>query len=206
MRRLKTTILALSFLTSYSAKATVSALSDVVIPYKTIQSDEICLMKQKMIAEFGIPLGSLMEGILEENQVRQQILGGGSFFTNINLLAEGTKISSTYISDNYTADEIWEYEFALDFAAVAALNGPSVAGRQKTIDRAKLAVISILNTAELTFGARKFRITLNLNNLPSQAGLTGNTVFPTTSFHYTSSSPVLAGYEAELLSASCPAL
>lgn len=43
--------------------ATVSEYTEFFIPYERAQSGYVCLDKQIMEAEFGIPLASLMEGI-----------------------------------------------------------------------------------------------------------------------------------------------
>lgn len=50
-------------------QATVSEYTEFFIPYQRAQSGYVCLDRQLMEAEFGIPLASLMEGIFSEREV-----------------------------------------------------------------------------------------------------------------------------------------
>ena len=92
-------------------------------------------------------------------------------------------------------------------AAISALNGASSAGRQKTIDIAKLAVIATVKTAELTHKKNKFRVWIKFENLPSTLGLSGAAVYSGGSdwpvWPYTSSSSVYLGYLAEMIAEDC---
>ena len=190
------------------ANATVSEYTEFFIPYERAQSGYVCLDKQIMEAEFGIPLASLMEGIFSETKTLHQMLGGTSTYKNINLLVNGaTKIPYTYNFDRYTSSGKWDYSFTLDMAAFNSLNGSTVAGRQKTKNTAKLALIAMIKTAEVTHGAGNFRLWVKFNNLPSQAGLSGSIVhssgvdWPT--WPYTSSSGVYNTYRTEMIASGC---
>ncbi|WML90598.1 hypothetical protein RCF98_16710 [Thiothrix lacustris] len=188
--------------------ATVSEYTEFFIPYERAQSGYICLDSQLMEAEFGIPLASLMEGIFSETKTLHQILGGTSTYQNINLLVNGTTtIPYTYNFDRYTNSGVYEYSFTLDMASFNTFNGSTVAGRQKTKNTAKLALIAILKTAEAIHGAGNFRVWLKFNNLPAQAGLSGSPVYgggvdwPT--WPYTASSSVYTTYKTEMIAPGC---
>lgn len=198
----------LLFTATSSVQATVSEYTEFFIPYERAQSGYVCLDKQLMEAEFGIPLASLMEGIFSETKTLHQVLGGTSTYKNINLLVNGTTtIPYTYNFDRYTSSGVYEYSFTLDMAGFNALNGATVAGRQKTKNTAKLALIAILKTAEAIHGAGSFRLWVKFNNLPSQTGLSGSLVYsggvdwPT--WPYTASSSVYNTYKTEMLAAGC---
>ena len=190
------------------ANATVSEYTEFFIPYERAQSGYVCLDKQIMEAEFGIPLASLMEGIFTETKTLHQMLGGTSTYKNINLLVNGsTTIPYTYNFDRYTSSGVYEYSFTLNMAGFNTLNGATVAGRQKTKNTAKLALIAMLKTAEAIHGAGNFRLWVKFNNLPSQAGLSGSLVhgggvdWPT--WPYTASSPVYNTYKTEMIASGC---
>ncbi|WPD21947.1 MAG: hypothetical protein SD837_17290 [Candidatus Electrothrix scaldis] len=67
---------ALLLASSQIAQATVSEYAEFYIPYQRLQSEEICLQKQIMEAEFGIPLASMMTGIFSPTKTLHQRLGG----------------------------------------------------------------------------------------------------------------------------------
>lgn len=190
---------------STSGQATVSALAEVAIPVKGIQTNDICLQKQQMIAEYGIPLLSNLEGVFAPNRVLLQVLGGTSFYVNTNLLADGGKITFDYNSDSFEGD-VWSYDIDLNFTSLTTAAGTSLTNRKNVIDTVKLALIAVNETAILTHGTENFRLKLNLVGLPSQTGLSGSRVFPSTRFPYTSSSPLIASYKSELIGGSCPSL
>jgi hypothetical protein len=199
---------AVLFAVTAGAQATVSEYTAFFIPYERAQSGYVCLDSQLMEAEFGIPLASLMEGIFSETKTLHQMLGGTSTYKNINLLVNGaTKIPYTYNFDRYTSSGVYEYSFTLDMAAFNTLNGATVAGRQKTKNTAKLALIAMLKTATAIHGAGNFRLWVKFNNLPSQAGLSGSTVYsggldwPT--WPYTSSSSLYNTYRTEMIASGC---
>ena len=193
---------------SSPAGATSSAYAEYYVPYERIQSQNICLSKQIMEAEFGIPLASILQGVFSETRTLRQASSIPNRYENINLLAnEEALIEPVLAFDRYHNNGIVDYSFTLDMAAISALNGASSAGRQKTIDIAKLAVIATVKTAELTHKKNKFRVWIKFDNLPSTLGLTGTAVYSGGSdwpvWPYTSSSSVYLGYLAEMIDEDC---
>ena len=163
-----------SCLLAFNAHATVSAISKIGDFFtKPFNQTRSACMRTFMIAEYGIPMGSLMEGIFADTLVLDQFLGGTSTFKNINLLSANGTVGYNLVSDDYIND-IWSYRFNLDFAQISVAKRALPSGRQKTIDTAKLAIISIVKTAILNHGPAKFKIWLKINNLPDQTGLSGN--------------------------------
>jgi hypothetical protein len=112
-----------------------------------------------------------------------------------------------YLFDRYHANGVYDYSVRLDFAALAAQNGSHLSGRQQTRDTAKLALIALIQTAELVHGPGKFRLWIHLDNLPEQNGLTGRVVYAGQSdwpgWPYTASSPLYQNYRKEMISSSC---
>lgn len=189
------------------AQATVSAYAEFYIPYQRIQSDYVCLDRQIMEAEYGIPLASMMAGVFSPTQTLQQSSAGNTY-RNINLLSAGnTQIAWQLNFDRYHPNGIYDYSFTLDMGAFNALHGSSVAGRQKTRDLAKLAVVAIIKTAEVTHGAGKFRVWLRFNNLPSNSGLSGAPVFTGSAdwpgWPFTASSSLYRTYLSEVIHPDC---
>lgn len=193
---------------SLHAHATSSGYADFYIPYKQIQSDYTCLNRQTMEAVFGIPLASIVQGVFAETRTYQQSMVGPGRYVNINLLAnEATTIAPQLNFDRYHDNGVYDYSFTLDLVALNTVNGGSVAGRQKTMDIAKLSVISILKTAELTHKPGKFRVWIKFDNLPSMAGVSGAAVnaggadWP--AWPYTSASSLYRTYLSEMIHEDC---
>ncbi len=192
------------------AQATTDEYARFVIPYERLQSEFVCLDEQTMNATFGIPLFSLLVGVFNPTMT---LIGGAPSLTydNINLLTMDGGITHQYIFDSVTPSNTWEYKLSIDLAAVDSSNGNSAAGRQKTINKAKLAIVSIVKTAETLHGAGNFRVWIKVDNLPSQSGLTGSPVLtmplttPSTGamWPYTSTSPALQTYINETVSSGC---
>lgn len=207
--RFKTACLASAILFgSISANATVSEFSNYYVPYKPIQSDKICLSKQIMAADFGIPLVSLLQGTFSETRTLHQRLTPPHTYRNINLLAApGGLIIPKYNFDRAASNGVTDYSFTFDMAALSALNGSSTQGRQKTVDIAKLAVIATVKTAELAHGKYRFRVWMKFENLPSLAGLTGHTIniggIDQPAYPYVSNSPLYKRYLVEMIGANC---
>jgi len=184
--------------------ATVSEYNNYYIPYQRIQSEYICLDQQTMRAVYGIPLASLLIGVLSETKTLIQQTAGSRKYTyeNINLLAmDGKQITSKLNFDRYTSSGVSEYSFVLDLSQFSALSD------QEIINKGKLAVISILKTAEKIFGAGKFRIWIRFIGLPTQTGsgfpLISHTKGDWPNWPYTASSPVYATYLKEMIHPSC---
>ncbi len=198
----------LLFLSGGAAQATVSEYTEFFIPYERAQNEEICLSRQIMDAEFGIPLASMMTGIFAPTKTLQQRSSTANAWTNINLLAQGAGIPWKLNFDRYIqASSIYDYSFTLDMGPLAAENGSSVSGRQKTRNAAKLAIIAVIKTAELMHGPGKFRVWLRFDHLPTQSGLRSVAVYAGgadwPSWPYTSSSPLVRTYLTEMLGRSC---
>lgn len=198
-------------LTMSSALATVSEYTPYYIPYERYQSGFICMHQQMMLAEFGIPLASLINGIVAPTRTLVQKSSGAPDYQNINLLApEEARIEWSLNFDRYHSDTgVTDYSFRLDLAAFDALYGNTVAERQKTRDLAKLMLIALVQTAEVLHGEGQFRIWVQWQNLPAQSDLAGLVVneggadWPT--WPWTSTSPAYEAYQAEMLHDDCPA-
>ena len=193
---------------SQVAQATVSEYAEFYIPYQRLQSEEICLQKQIMEAEFGIPLASMMTGIFSPTKTLHQRLGGENEWRNINLLADSTTGIAWDLSfDRYNESGIYDYSFSLDMGPLAAELGDGAEARQKVVDRARLAIIAIIRTAESMHQAGRFRVWVHFTNLPSQDGLRGSTVYAGKSdwpgWPYTSSSPLYQAYLKEMIGKGC---
>lgn len=197
---------ALLLVSGRTARATVSEYTEFYIPYQRLQSEEICLQKQIMEAEFGIPLASMMTGIFSPTRTLHQRLGMESEWKNINLLADGAEIPWDLVFDRYNENGIYDYSFTLDMGP-AAEAGDSVEARQKVADRAKLAIIAIIRTAESIHRAGRFRIWVHFVNLPSQDGVSGSKVYSGRTdwpgWPYTSSSPLYQAYLKEMIGKGC---
>ena len=198
---------ALVLASGQTAQATVSEYAEFYIPYQRRQSEEVCLNRQIMEAEFGIPLGSMMSGIFSPTKTLHQRLGMEDEWKNINLLTDDAAIPWQLNFDRYNDNGVYDYSFTLDMGPLATKNGDSVEGRRKTRDRAKLAIIAIIKTAESMHRAGRFRVWIHLDNLPSQDGLSGNRVYSGKTdwpgWPYTSSSPLFQGYLKEMIGAEC---
>jgi hypothetical protein len=198
----------LLFLLTGKALATVSEYGEFVVPYERAQGEEFCLSRQIMEAEFGIPFMNLLPGMFSPTTTLHQRSGMAPEWKNINLLAGEVAIPWQYLFDRYHDNGVYDYSLSLDFAALAAQNGNDLNGRQKTQDTAKLALISLIRTAELVHGPGKFRLWLRLEHLPEQSGLTGSVLYAGQSdwpgWPYTSSSPLYQRYRREMISPYCP--
>ena len=189
---------------STSLGATNSEFMSFYIPYQKVQSGYICLNKQIMSATFGIPLSSMLKGVLAPTKTLHQSFAVPDSYQNINLLAmNNTRIVDNLISDS--GSTVYNYSFTLNLAQLNAFNGSSLSGRQKTKNTAKLAVISVIKTAILIHGAGRFRVRIQFLNMPSQSGTTGSTLIsqPPSTYPYVSSSTVYLNYLNEMIHSSC---
>ena len=208
---MKKLILVFTLLVTYG-KSTISEYGEFYIPYQRVQSEYVCLQKQIMMAEYGIPLASLLQGILSETRTVHQSFNNPDnpiSYRNINLLAmNNVHIIDRLKFDRYTTSRIYDYSFVLDLSQLNRYNGDSQSGRAKTINSAKLAVVSIVKTAESIFGAGHFRIWIEFKNLPSQKGLAGSRLISHShgdwpNWPYTANSPVYHKYLDETVHPSC---
>jgi hypothetical protein len=191
---------------STSVNATTSEFTNFYIPYQRVQSEYMCLDKQIMLATYGIPLASLVKGVLAPTKTLHQSFAVPNNYKNINQLAmNNTRILDNLISDNVTPAGVYEYSFSLDLVQLNTFNGNSLIGRQKTKNTAKLAVISIIKTAILIHGAGHFRVRIQFTNMPSQSGTTGSPLIsqPPSTYPYVASSAVYNNYLNEMIHSSC---
>jgi len=188
-------------------QATVSMYAEYYVPFQPIQRQHVCLSKQIMEAEIGIPLASVLLGTFAETKTLHQAISMADRYENINLLANKKALIRPVLTFDRYRNGVFDYSFTLDMAPLNTLNGMTSAGRQRTLNVAKLAVIATVKTAELVHGKHKFRVWMKFNNLPSRVGLSGATVnsggsdWPT--WPYTSGSPVYKRYFVEMIDTDC---
>jgi hypothetical protein len=198
------------------AEATVDALLETNIVYRHPQVEKYCYLQVPVSAELGIPAVALIQGSLApsfaprfasprppEWELPNIVTVGGQEYESINALAHGAALAFTYAQDSFANSGTLELRGELDVSAVAAENGTSVAGRQATIDKAKLALLVIAKDLKDSnaYAGGKYRLYLSFKGLPSQEGLQGSRVYEKTSAPYSGGSPVLLGYEKELIDA-----
>ncbi len=204
---MKTTLIALCLASTATlaapAHATVEGYILYNVPYQSLQTDDICFMRLPLLASFGIPPANLAQASLQPTAILKDY--PAYEYVNVNLAAPARLMVHTYVSDAITDNGVWEYAMKLDARALAAHNGYTVAGRQRTITAAKLALLAIArNMHDLSGGNYRLRVTFT--GLPTQIGLSGTRLYTSTSYPYTSSSPLLAAYERELIDreGTCP--
>lgn len=205
MRWTKKLLMALPVLCAATfAEATVSVYTGFYIPYERYQGAYTCLNRELMRAEFGIPLASMMSGIFAATKTIHQQGDWQNTYENINLLYKpDAPITWNLNFDKSYPNGVTDYSFTLDLAALSTVNGSSTEGRQKTINTAKLAIISIVKTAEVVHRAGKFRLWIQWNNLPSGSGLTGAPVLVSNNWPFTSSSSLYQTYRNEMIHPDC---
>ncbi|MCC6624463.1 MAG: hypothetical protein IT385_24655 [Deltaproteobacteria bacterium] len=196
--------LALGTLGTIPAHATVEGFIQYTVPYKSVQTDDICFMRLPMLAQFGIPQAAVTVASLTPTAILKNF--PTPQFVNINLAAPTKRMVHTYVSDAITSTGVWEYTMKLDVSALSTANGTTLAGRTSTIKSAKLALLAIArNMDDLSDGNYRLRVTFT--GLPSQTGVVGTKLYATTQYAYTATSPLLVAYENELIDVegSCPA-
>lgn len=205
MTTLKLLAIATLLLAAAPAHATVDALLDVNVPYRQLQTDDVCFTRTPMWAQVGIPVGSAIEGSLKPWMVyRQSFTPAGSSHVNLNVLAEGPAIGFTFVSDSWSG-ATYQVSLVLNVTALSTANGTTLAGRTKTLRAAKLALLAVIRDVDdLTVGP--WRVTVKFVGLPSQTSLPGTKLYATTSSPYSAASALLTAYAKELVnvSGSCP--
>lgn len=175
------------------ARATVDAFIPYFVPVQHLQTDDVCLERQTMWAELGIPPASQMEAIAAATLVYRQ----GGEHVDVNMLSQWGGLVPSYVSDHYVGD-VLNYEMTLDVSALAARLGTSLSGRQQTVRAAKLYLLAMAKSlAEIAPAG--YRLTARFTGLPSQAGLNGTRLYAQTSWPYSAGSSLLAAYEHELV-------
>lgn len=183
------------------AGATVDAFIPYVVPQHHLQTDDVCLAPQTMWAELGIPPASQAEALLAPVYVYRQ----GGEHVDVNALSLTGGMTQTYVADSYDEAGVVTYEMILDVTALAARNGGSVAGRQATVEAAKLYLLSMAASLE-AIAPGAWRLSLRFTGLPSQTSLAGTRLPARTSWPYSGGSSLLAAFRRELIdvSGSCP--
>ena len=200
LRTLTVSTFALSMmLAALPAHATVDAFMELNVPYRELQTDDVCFMKAKMWAIIGIPQGSAMNGTFKSVLVFKEQYIAPWPYVNVNVLATTPALVPTYVSDRFVGNVV-EYRMKLDVTKYAAANGTTLAGRTNTITTAKLAVLAMgRNLARM---ASAYRLWIDFVGLPSQLGIVGTKLYATTTSAYTAGSSLLLAYERELLNRS----
>lgn len=198
------TALATLCLTTLPAQATVEGYITYNVPYRHLQTDDICWMRLPLWSSFGIPAANVTQASLAPTQILKDF--PTRQYVNVNLAAPAKAMVHTYVSDATTASGVLEYTMKLDVSALSTANGTTASGRAATIRSAKLALLAIArNLDDLSDGNYRLRVTFV--GLPSQTGLVGTKLNATTAYPYTATSPLLIAYESELIDVggSCPA-
>jgi hypothetical protein len=206
---MKTKLVALSAvlfsLVAVPAQATVDAIIQYNIPYRSIQTDDICFMRLPLYTSIGIPAAVLTEASLTPTQILKDF--PRRQYVNLNLAAPARAMVHTYVSDSVTPAGVWEYTMKLDVTALSTYNGTSLTGRTNTYRSAKLALLAIArNLDDVSNGSYRLKVTFV--GLPSATSVPGTKLNATTAYPYTSASPLLIAYERELIDVegSCPEL
>lgn len=178
------------------------ATVDVFMKYSTIResfhTSSKCFFDTHMWAEIGIPTDTVASALLDPTYVLRKPIGFAPRAMNINVLSTSSA-KANYLFDNYNEEtQVTHAGFELDLRQLATENGNSRAGRQKTIDFAKLYLLAFNRSLSLLM-PDKYKLSVSIIGLPSQVGLNGTTVYPTTHQPYTQGSPLLKAYEKEVI-------
>jgi hypothetical protein len=186
-----------------TSHATVDGMLDYTVIYEEIQTGDRCLMRLPMLASLGIPPASAMKAVFAPTKVFNDRISSATY-SNINLVATSPAMTATYLRDDFSGRTL-TYAMTVNVSALAAANGSSTAGRQRTVTAAKLALLAMAYTLDdLSRGS--YRLTVQFVGLPAQNGLAGTKLYATTTYPYTSGSTLLSAYGAELINVggTCP--
>ena len=162
------------------------------------QGDDACLRKHTMIASFGVPMASVMEGLITPQLAWSQASGE---HIDLNEITEGAAapIVARYVSDGFNeTTRVWSYNMELDVTALSQANGTTIAGRSDTVRRAKLFLVAAADNMA-RFSSNRFQLRVKFVGLPSQTNVVGTKLNATTLYAYSSSSTLLAAYKTELI-------
>jgi MYXO-CTERM domain-containing protein len=198
------------------AGATVDALIPATVIVRNVQTEGYCYLQIPVAAEVGIPIGEMIAASLSPHWALRNRTTAGGFaelttikgqsYVNLNEISLGARIKHSYILDEYKGTT-FIYRGQLDVSELATKNGSTTAGRRATIRQAKLALLAIAKDMALAAGSGSWQLHLGFKGLPSQSGLSGTPLYATTSWPYTTGSPLLAKYGAELIhQAGCGSL
>jgi hypothetical protein len=182
------------------AFATVDAFMEINIPYRELQTDDLCFMKAKMWAVIGIPPGSAMNGTFRPVYAFQEQNTAAFPYVNINVLATNPKVVVAYVSDRWIGSTL-EYKMKVDLAALSLKNGTTLAGRTLTVTVGKLAVLAMArNLSQMARG--NYKLWIQFIGIPSQTSIPGTKLYATTTYPYLDQSPLVIAYTKELLNRS----
>ena len=186
------------------ARATVDGYILYNVPYKSLQTDDVCFMRLPLYTSFGIPTASMAQASLTPTAILKDFPTPS--YVNVNLAAPTKLMVHTYVSDAVTTANVWEYTMKLNVSALSTANGSTTAGRTATIKAAKLALLAISRNMDDISGGN-YRLKVTFVGLPSQNGVVGTKLNASTVYPYTSTSPLLIAYDRELIDVegSCPA-
>ncbi len=120
---------------------------------------------------------------------------------NLNLISRPDMVYSYTVPsmDNYSVTGVHEPSLTID---VSAMPRATASQRVELLTHVKLALLAITESLYTPY-----RAVITIVGLPSQAGISSSSfglVYATTNWPYTASSPLIAGYKAELLNVNCP--
>lgn len=197
----RTTLIALPLALALSlaaapARATVDSYLRYYVPYEHIHTGDVCLVQQRMIGEIGIP-SLVMARAITAPALQLEISSLGTKHHDINVLS-GSKLSFSYRNDSFTSSGVAVLEGTVDLAPLNEANGVDAAGRARTIRQAKLYLLTLAETMQLNY-RDKWHLRIEFLDVPEQDAHTGKRLYPQVNGPYSIGSPVLAGYELELL-------
>lgn len=180
------------------ARASIDAWLDLSVPMQHPQGDDSCLRRHTMVASYGVPMASVMEGLITPHLGWDQASGE---HVDLNVITNGAaaNLVARYVSDAYNeTTRVWSYNMELDVTALSQANGTSLAGRTDTVRRAKLFLLAAAeNMARIS--ANKFQLRVTFVGLPSQTNVPGARLHSTTTYAYSASSTLLATYKSQLI-------
>lgn len=187
-----------------SSRATVDAIIDYTIIYQQLQTDDLCAMRLPALAALGVPQASAMKAVFSPTRLFND-RATSTTYSNINLVMTNPPMIPAYVSDGFSGATM-EYAMTINVAMLSSANGDTLEGRRRTVTSAKLALLAMAYTLD-DMSQGNFRLTVRFLGLPSQAGLRGTRLYATTTYPYSSASPLLAAYGSELLNVNgtCPA-
>jgi hypothetical protein len=184
--------------TSLPAHASIDAWLELTVPMQHPQGDDACLRKHTMIASYGVPMASVMEGLITPQLAWDQASGE---HVDLNEITSGAaaNLVARYVSDSYNeATHVWSYNMELDVTALKNASGTTLAGRSDTVRRAKLFLVAAAeNMARLS--GNRFQLRVTFVGLPSQTNVPGAKLNATTIYPYSSASTLLATYKSQLI-------
>lgn len=188
----------LAVLASLPAHASIDAWLDLTVPMQHPQGDDACLRKHTMIASYGVPMASVMEGLITPHLAWDQASGE---HVDLNEITNGAAahLVARYVSDGFNeVTRVWSYNMELDVTALSQANGTTLAGRTDTVRRAKLFLVAAAeNMARMS--SNRFQLRVTFVGLPSQTNVPGAKLNATTLYAYSASSTLLATYKSQLI-------